>query len=690
MIYRIYPNKDATLYEDLSRKNQNTGKDEILEVGKFYDIDNTTLLGNSRVLVEFDLAEISSSIVSGDITSPEYRLRLENIENREIQSNYELYVYPIKESWSEGIGSEPDTPHNENNVSWGQRTNNLIWDTANSTVGKPLSPDLIASLQAYYDFAASVGNFELVDKIKGVNGNDPILLVSNGRLIMSSSHYSGGTANLSASLDAGEIYYIDFDFNKNSLSGVEFNVILPGGAFLNNTITNFEESLKINKTYNMAFTASVAGIYKLQFSFFDNDDSDGSNGSIDNFYLYKDVDEDVLFHDQFSSNLTSLPTTYILNEGIENINGFTGSAVINNFTLELTSSNFGGATLNRKFTLQENKNYTASFELNPGNYPIIRGDNTPLGIEFTIMSPDGRLIDESDLSGYTQHITSSLSPSISFQARETGEYLFRWTFFASGSIGCSASLDDIELTSNDHDKNSALFNDIFYDASFCINEGGGAWFTSSFLSGEHYYQDFNKYTDNLNVNVTAYVNEWLNNTRTNNGFIIKKSNTDECSTTKFGSIKFFSSDTHTIYPPTLEVRWDDSLFLTGSLDPLTSEDIILYIKGLSAEYKETSKAKIRVFGRDRFPQRSFTSTPIKDVKYLPTTVYYSVVDAETEQILIPFDTNYTKISCDSTSNYFNFWFNGLQPERYYKFIFRVDQNGTTKFIDDNFHFKVVR
>ena len=690
MIYRIYPNKDATLYEDSSRKNQNTGKDEILEVGKFYDIDNTTLLGNSRVLVEFDLTEISSSIVNGEITSPEYRLRLENIENREIQSNYELYVYPVKESWTEGIGSEPDTPHNENNVSWAQRTDNLIWDTANSTVGKPLNPDLIASLQAYYDFVTSVGNFELVDKIKGVNGNDPILLVLGGKLIMSSSNYSGGTANLSASLEANEIYYVDFDFNKNSLSGVEFNVISPDGSFLNDSITNFEQSLTLNKTYNMAFTASVSGVYKLQFSFFDNDGSDGSHGSIDNFYLYKNVAENVLFYDQFSSNLTSLPTTYIVNEGIENENGITGSAVIESFTLELTASNFGGATLNRKYTLQENKDYTASFQLNPGNYPNTRGDTTPLGIEFTIMSPDGRLVDESDLSGYTQYITSSLSPSVSFQARETGEYLFRWTFFASGSIGCSASLDNIKLESDNHDKNSAVFNDIFYDASSCLNEGGGTWFTSSYASGIHYKQSFTKYTNNLNVNVTAYVNEWLNNTRTNNGFIIKKSNTDECSTTKFGSIKFFSSDTHTIYPPTLEVRWDDSLFLTGSLSPLTSEDIILYVKGLNTEYKETSKAKIRVYGRDRFPQRSFTSTPIKDVKYLPTSVYYSVVDAETEQVFIPFDTNYTKLSCDSTSNYFNFWFNGLQPERYYKFIFRVDQNGTTKFVDDNFYFKVVR
>ena len=46
MIYRIYPQKDATIYEDNVRKSQNTGKDEILEVGKFYDTDDTTLLGN--------------------------------------------------------------------------------------------------------------------------------------------------------------------------------------------------------------------------------------------------------------------------------------------------------------------------------------------------------------------------------------------------------------------------------------------------------------------------------------------------------------------------------------------------------------------------------------------------------------------------------------------------------------------
>ena len=85
MIYRIYPNKDNTIYENDKLKLQNTGKDQILEVGKFYGLDNTTLLGNSRILLGFDLTPISSSVSNGTITSPQYRLRLENVESSELQ-----------------------------------------------------------------------------------------------------------------------------------------------------------------------------------------------------------------------------------------------------------------------------------------------------------------------------------------------------------------------------------------------------------------------------------------------------------------------------------------------------------------------------------------------------------------------------------------------------------------------------
>ena len=155
MIYRIYPNKDATIYEDTSRRLQNTGKDEILEVGKFYDTDNSTLLGNSRAVLQFDLTSISQSIVDGDITSPQYRLRLENIENREIETSYNLNVYPLKQSFTEGMGSESDTPHIENHVSWVSRSLSDTWDTTNATVDRPANPALTPALRLsiYYDFA---------------------------------------------------------------------------------------------------------------------------------------------------------------------------------------------------------------------------------------------------------------------------------------------------------------------------------------------------------------------------------------------------------------------------------------------------------------------------------------------------------------------------------------------------------
>ena len=696
MIYRIYPSKDATLYEDTPRKLQNTGKDEILEIGKFYDTDNTTLLGNSRALLEFDLTSISQSIVSGDITSPQYRLRLENIESREIQSDYDLYVYPLYEGFTEGIGSEADTPHNTTHVSWVSRSLSDVWDTVNSTVGKPVDPTSIPSLEAYYNFTANVGGFEMVEPIKGTQGEDPSLVVSGGLLILSASNYGGATANLSASLDEGEVYTLSFEANKLTLSGIDFRVYKPDGSYYDDSeVEGYFDTIEGNKSYLMSFTGSAAvggsDVHKVQFTFFDNNGADGSEGSLDNFYIYSVVEETVVIFDQFNIDGT-LPSTYVINDEILNDENSSQSTTIKDFKLIMSGSDFGGATVNRKVSLQEGASYTASFNVDPGTFQDTDGSSNLLGIQFDLQEPDGRLLDSSNYlqNSYVSVFTSSQDVTLYFRPEQDGNHNIRWTFFGSGSGDFSGSIDNVKLQSDDISTGSA-YTDFKYDSHWITNVGGGTWYSASFGSGKAYYQSFTKYTDDLNVEVTDYVSEWLDGTRTNNGFIIKKSKTDEQSTTKFGSIKFFSSDTNTIYPPVLEVRWDDTTFVTGSLDALDSDDIILYVKNLGTEYKESSKGKIRVFGRERFPARTFSTTSnYKLVKYLPTTTYYSVVDAETEQVIIPFDTNYTKVSCDSEGNYFNFWFNGLQPERYYKFVFRVDQNGTVKYYDDNFYFKVIR
>ena len=95
-------------------------------------------------------------------------------------------------------------------------------------------------------------------------------------------------------------------------------------------------------------------------------------------------------------------------------------------------------------------------------------------------------------------------------------------------------------------------------------------------------------------------------------------------------------------------------FETGSLNPLTSTNITIYPKNLQSEYKETSKARIRIVGRERYPQRTFSdSSLITDIKYLPQTTYYQIRDVETNLVILPFDTNHTKVSCDSTGNYFD-------------------------------------
>ena len=113
------------------------------------------------------------------------------------------------------------------------------------------------------------------------------------------------------------------------------------------------------------------------------------------------------------------------------------------------------------------------------------------------------------------------------------------------------------------------------------------------------------------------------------------------------------------------------------------------------KYKENSIVKFRIVGRELYPTTAFDTTPAElTIKYLPSaSAFYQVKDAETEEEIIPFGTG-SKISCDSTGNYFNLWMNGLQAERNYRFCIKVvSGSGTTETInyyDDDYEFRVVR
>ena len=91
------------------------------------------------------------------------------------------------------------------------------------------------------------------------------------------------------------------------------------------------------------------------------------------------------------------------------------------------------------------------------------------------------------------------------------------------------------------------------------------------------------------MDVTDIVKGWLSGSRPNDGFMIKRADSDESSNEEHGRISFFSMDTNTIFPPKLEFAWDDTSFSTGSLSELTSEDNIVYFKNLRREYVSDSE-----------------------------------------------------------------------------------------------------
>jgi hypothetical protein len=217
------------------------------------------------------------------------------------------------------------------------------------------------------------------------------------------------------------------------------------------------------------------------------------------------------------------------------------------------------------------------------------------------------------------------------------------------------------------------------------NIGGGSWWTGSNLIST---QSFN-YTTNKDIELD--VTNTISSSFYQNGFIIKHSSSLEFTTGSSFETKYFSTDTHTIYPPCLEFRWNDFSYSTGSLTTVQSDNIVISLSNNKKEYQEDSVNRFRVNTRDKFPTRTFqTSSLYLNLKLLPTSSYYAVKDIKTEEFVIDFDTTFTKLSADASGNYFDLYMNGLQPERYYQILIKSIISGSTVISEDNNYFKVIR
>jgi hypothetical protein len=222
------------------------------------------------------------------------------------------------------------------------------------------------------------------------------------------------------------------------------------------------------------------------------------------------------------------------------------------------------------------------------------------------------------------------------------------------------------------------------------NAGGANWWTSS---NYQYSQSFTSDdTKDIEIKTTNIVSAWYSSSISNYGFILKHSSSLEFTSESKFELKYFSDNTHTIYPPCLEIRWNDTSYSTGSLSVVTSSYFSAVLNNNKAEYQQDSIQKFRITVRDLYPSVTFrTSLNFANQKALPSTSYWAIKDLDTEEMVVDYDTVGTKIGCDSNSNYFTVYMNGLEPERYYKILIKsVLTNGETIVMDKDYIFKVIR
>jgi hypothetical protein len=220
--------------------------------------------------------------------------------------------------------------------------------------------------------------------------------------------------------------------------------------------------------------------------------------------------------------------------------------------------------------------------------------------------------------------------------------------------------------------------------------GGGVWWTGSQAS-----QTFSYRSDlDLNFGVKEIVEQWNSSSWNNYGFIVRQDPSQEFLPLPDNQItlKYFSVDTHTIYPPCLEFKWYDFSWLpdTASISVITGSNIYASLGNNQGFFFSESIQRFRINARPQFPQRTFQTSSIYTTQYyLPEGSLYAVKDLDTNEFVVNFDSTYTKISADASGSYFDLYMNGLEPQRYYTILLQTTSGDSTIVLDNNYSFKVI-
>lgn len=227
---------DASVY--LQQPDQNTGRDEIIEVGKLY---YGSIKDIYRALIKFDMNDVSESIAENGISGNwKAYLNLRATKSEEIPLEYTIYANAVSQSWSMGTGTKFDNISSDG-VSWNYRNGIDKWQTVATGAGATFSPGSTGSYDAaggtwYTASEASQSyNYEPDDVRMDVSGIVRLWLSgslpNHGFIVHHSLSNESNTTDYGAlkffSKETNTIYepkleitWDDSVFNTGSLSGV--------------------------------------------------------------------------------------------------------------------------------------------------------------------------------------------------------------------------------------------------------------------------------------------------------------------------------------------------------------------------------------------------------------------------------------------------------------------------------------
>ncbi len=663
MHFFILPKKDTTIFE--SKNTLNAGLDQVLDIEKAVDLQqgtsdpNVTVTSSvsSRILIKFDLTELSASILSGSVTASSVYLNMFAVEGKEIPLSYSIFAHPISQSWDMGTGHKDDFPIVKNGANWDTKDGLTSWIPSGS---------IIATGSA-----------------TGSNGDS----------------VSGSGATWFTSSAASQ----SFDFQTTDLQMDVTAIVL---LWLSGSLDN--EGFIIKRSNDDETNEKLLGA----LSFYSNE----------THTVYRPRLE-VVWDDQIYTEATTSTTLFTTSSATASVDVtlavVTASSVTGGLGTDYTTGGpatgtfvftFASFSSGKQFELTSSIETHGELGIHAAPLRLVYSssddinlpDTASEGIFFFATSSNGGS-DADSLSGSIENLVLEINQSTGstfVTASLSGSNALVLSASRSGSDGnlITFSGSTATLLAGGTNLYASASNAFFTSAIYEFTESAGVYTSCSLGSGSVYISESTTFVtfSVVTCSFTASLGtSFQPGPSTNQSMSIGTSSefssySLDIETGIFSSQSFTNTTQSFDYTSASISESTSASFDLRQLD--LASDPVLTITNLKEEYLRDSTVRFELFARERFPKKEFVTGSwayTRNHRILPSSSFYSIRDAYTEEEIVPFSNN-SRISLVSGSHYFNLLLPGYEPERFYRILLKVEKDGIENIFDKDYIFKIIR